>query len=117
VAVSPARMKESCGRSSRIPPHGSRREVNVVAGSRCYLLGRGQYPSHPPYSPSEPYPEYFQCSALGKENELRLSRRSRALQLLGLDREHFGTASWNPFAGLVRRAKRWFSNPFHPGLP
>ncbi len=62
----------------------------------------GSYPSRPPFSPREAYPEYAWGAAdLGAENHAYAAVRG-ALQVLGLDAENFGTSAWNPLGGIVR---------------
>jgi len=64
------------------------------------------------YSPDEAFPEYpFGRETLSRrENRVyRLVRR--ALFLLGLDRERFGTPEWNPLGAFVRKGQRVLVKP------
>ncbi len=61
----------------------------------------GQYPCAAPYSPSEAFPEYpWGAIEAGAPNHGYRAVRS-ALQLLGLDAAHCGTAAWNPLGQIV----------------
>ena len=60
------------------------------------------YPTTPPYSPSEPYPEYeYDDIERSAENPVYAAVRG-ALQLLQLDIARFGTVEWNPLGDIVR---------------
>ena len=58
------------------------------------------YPMSPPYNPPEMFPEYPLATGTDSENNIYAMVRDLLYQL-ELDEENFGTASWNPFKGLV----------------
>ena len=69
---------------------------NLVAYARDE---QAAYP-HPPFSPGERYPEYpFTGVSSGPNLVYALVRES--FRRLGLDRERFGSASWNPLGAIV----------------
>ena len=80
----------------------SARDVAVAWGPK-------QYPPSPPFSPTVPPPEYPFGNAGegpvlrsdGSSDEVYHTVRD-ALRLLGLDKERFGSAQWNPLGDLVR---------------
>jgi len=60
----------------------------------------------PPYSPHELFPEYsWRRDAIGSSQSNASTdvygMVRTAFFLLGLDREHFGTASWNPLSAII----------------
>lgn len=59
------------------------------------------------YSPSEAYPEYQHGTTAVRPNTVYAAVR-RVLQQGGLDAERFGTASWNPLAGLIAHGSHVF---------
>ena len=62
---------------------------------------RAEYPSTPPYHPSESYPECpFQETS--REENLAYSAVRETLHLSGLDEARWGTPQWNPLGELVR---------------
>ena len=71
---------------------------------------RPAYPDHPPYHPPARYPEFPDTSELDPSNVAFPAVRD-ALLLLGLDREHAGTARWNPLGGIVRPGDTVFLKP------
>src|SRR5207253_10516503 len=89
--VSPAEVADRAGRPMSGP------QVCAVQ-----IPGTG-YPAGAPYHPSVVYPEYpFGSAALaGTPNEVYGGVRE-LLRELGLDRERFGAAAWNPLGGIVR---------------
>ncbi len=70
----------------------------------------GAYSDAPPYDPDEAFPEYRGGVVGDRPNPAHRAVR-RALQALGLDREHFGAANWNPLGGVVRPGDRVFIKP------
>ncbi len=73
--------------------------------SEAYEVGvyqsAGEYPPAAPWSPTDAFPEYRWPRAEGPANHAYRAVRG-ALQLLGLDAEHFDTSEWNPLGGIVR---------------
>ncbi|MBI4497982.1 MAG: DUF362 domain-containing protein [Chloroflexi bacterium] len=66
-----------------------------------YDTGTVRYPAAP-FHPSEAYPEYpFGADCLAAEDNPVYRAVREMLYALGLDRERYGTAAWNPFGGLV----------------
>ncbi len=63
--------------------------------------GTPRYAEIPPFHPSVRYPEY-DLGAVGSESNPAYEGVRACLQLLGLDREHFGTSEWNPFQEIVK---------------
>ena len=58
------------------------------------------YSKTPPFHPDAEYPEYpFAKSQRGDANPAYRAVRE-ALAGLGLDREHFGAATWNPLGSI-----------------
>ena len=65
--------------------------------------GHAGYPTESPYSPGDAYPEYpFGPGALAREGNHAYDGVRDTLRLLGLDGEHFGQKSWNPFGERIR---------------
>jgi len=58
------------------------------------------YPSQPPFSPSQAYPEYLFGDAASELNPAYEAVRG-CLQFAGLDGGRFGTSEWNPFSELI----------------
>lgn len=69
----------------------------------------GRYADRPPYDPDTRYPEYHGPIAAGDNPAYRAVRES--LRLLGYDASRFGTAEWNPLAGIVEPGDRVFIKP------
>ena len=64
--------------------------------------GPGGYFPEPPYSPAKHYPEYpFGSTALSTETNNGYGGVRDALQLLGLDGQHYGEPCWNPLGEFV----------------
>jgi hypothetical protein len=63
------------------------------------------YPKHPPYHPSERYPEWNGHPIVDEENTVYRSIRKLFLTL-GFDAENFNSPEWNPLGELVR-AVHW----------
>ncbi len=65
--------------------------------------GQTRYPSSPPFSPSEPFPEYpFGNSLERAEPNNAYQAVRQALRLLDLDAARSDTAAWNPLGAIVR---------------
>lgn len=62
---------------------------------------RVSYPTQAPYHPDSAYPEYPFREYLSRETNVAYEAVRGALQLLGLDRERFGTPYWNPLADMI----------------
>jgi len=58
------------------------------------------YPNNPPFHPPEKYPE-CPFEEIDKTNTVYSAVRD-LLSHLGLDKENYGTASWNPFKELIQ---------------
>jgi uncharacterized protein (DUF362 family) len=69
-----------------------KRTVALVQEKPCYC-------PTPPFDPSEPYPEYR--GPIGSEDNPAYRAIRKVLYLLGLDKDHFGTALWNPLGDLI----------------
>lgn len=61
-----------------------------------------QYPSRPPYDPTEAYPEYPFGQVAGAEPNWAYAAVRESFRLLGLDEGNFGSRAWNPFREIVR---------------
>ena len=59
------------------------------------------YPDEPPYSPGIKYPEYSLRDISQQENHVYDAVRE-TLELLGMDRNNFDTARWNPFGEIIK---------------
>jgi uncharacterized protein (DUF362 family) len=68
------------------------------------------YPSTPPFDPPRSYPEFPANAAVDSSNQVYESVRS-LFEMLGYDREHFGTADWNPLGWLIRPGEAVFLKP------
>ncbi len=68
------------------------------------------YPAAAPYHSPEAYPEFGSATALDPGNHVYASVRELFLRL-GLDREHSGTAAWNPLGALVKPGDTVFLKP------
>ena len=61
-----------------------------------------RYPSTPPFSPSEAFPEYpFRDAPTSNEANATYAAVRSALGLLGLDRPRIDTVGWNPLGHIV----------------
>ena len=70
--------------------------VSVVKVKNCQYPGKEEF-----FRPSIRYPEYpFQ--ELSKQENKVYSAVRESLRLLGLDKEHYGTADWNPFGEWIK---------------
>ncbi|MEJ2703926.1 MAG: DUF362 domain-containing protein, partial [Sedimentisphaerales bacterium] len=64
--------------------------------------GNVGYSLTPPYSPGDRYPEYpFSSEAKTGEPSTAYKGVRNALQLLKLDKEHFGRKEWNPLGKII----------------
>ncbi len=70
---------------------------NTVAVTFTGLKG---YPTAAPFNPPEKYPEYAGGEIDPNNKVYRYVRET--LYRLGLDLEHYGTASWNPLGSIVQ---------------
>ncbi len=68
------------------------------------------YPERAPYHPPERYPELPPGAELDPTNRVYATVR-QSLLALGLDREHAGSAAWNPLGALVRPGDTVFLKP------
>lgn len=65
-------------------------------------IADARYPQDAPFHPSTAYPEYpFGPAHVAGAPNLVYDGVRELLRLLGLDREHFGAAAWNPLGGVV----------------
>lgn len=72
---------------------------------------RTAYPQRPPFHPPRRYPEYpFDQQEWDPENWVYEAVR-QLFFLLGLDREHYGTPSWNPLGEIVHPGDRVILKP------
>jgi uncharacterized protein (DUF362 family) len=60
------------------------------------------YPAEVPYHPADVYPEYSFPGCLSHSKNAVYEGVRRLFLLLNLDREHVGTAAWNPLVGLIQ---------------
>ena len=68
------------------------------------------YPSADAFSPQEQFPEYpFSPAASGTSNIYAAVRD--CLHQLGLDKERYGTPSWNPLASLIKPGQKVVIKP------
>lgn len=77
--------------------------IGIIQKSKVVILRdtNAHYPL-PPFSPDEKYPEYpFKNGALNDVNTI-YSMIRKMFFLYGLDREHFGTAQWNPLGEIIK---------------
>jgi uncharacterized protein (DUF362 family) len=68
------------------------------------------YPELPPYNPPEVFPECAFTPAIDPGNLVYSSVRD-LFRMLEYDREHFGTAAWNPLGWLIRPGETVFLKP------
>lgn len=71
---------------------------NIVAAWQ----GSGPYAPEPPYDPSHSYPELPRPKRTSDSPNPAYEGVRQALHLLGLDRDNFDTASWNPLGELIQ---------------
>lgn len=75
--------------------------------------GLTDYPSHPPFAPDQAYPEFARFPytvSLDPENRVYAGVRE-AFRLLGLDKERYGTAEWNPLGDLIKPGNKVVIKP------
>ncbi|BCW96606.1 MAG: DUF362 domain-containing protein [Fimbriimonadales bacterium] len=82
------------------PHHSERTDAATVAVYRTTRSLR--YPAVAPYHPDTAYPEYPFKEHLAQEVNSAYESVRGALQLLGFDKERFGTPEWNPLAEIIR---------------
>jgi uncharacterized protein (DUF362 family) len=72
-----------------------------------------EYAAQAPFHPPESYTEFAKLPGQKKGDPANhvFAAVRESLRLLGLDRDHFGTADWNPLAGLVRPGDRVVVKP------
>lgn len=90
--------------------HDSEFDPRRVAVLQC---AQRAYPRVAPFHPPEPYPELARLAvpiAVDRENQVFATVRE-SLRLLGLDRERFGTAAWNPLGKLIHPGERVVVKP------
>lgn len=64
--------------------------------------GKCAYPERPPFHPPEQYPEYpFSSDAMDEKNYVYSAVRC-LFYLLEMDREHFGSRTWNPLGKIIK---------------
>lgn len=68
------------------------------------------YPSTPPFHPPRIYPEFPAGREIDPTNHVFESVRA-LFEMLGYDREHLGTAEWNPLGWLIRPGDAVFLKP------
>src|SRR5512143_619747 len=72
--------------------------------------GAVRYPEEPPFHPSERYPEYPFEAISDRPNHAYAMVRE-LFRTMGLDRERFGTPSWNPLGELIKPGQRVVLKP------
>jgi len=70
----------------------------------------GSYPAQFPFNPDERFPEYCGAAISGSPNPVYRSVRKN-FELLGYDKEHFGTSAWNPLGHLIKPGDSVFIKP------
>lgn len=68
------------------------------------------YPQQPPFSPSQPYPEYQFEHLSQEENSVYAGVRELFLSL-GYDSARFGTPDWNPLGTLIKPGQKVIIKP------
>ncbi len=63
--------------------------------------GEADYPSGPPFNPSEKYPEYNPSLPVSDKRNLAYESVRGAFKLLGLDSSRYGSANWNPLGDVI----------------
>jgi hypothetical protein len=82
--------------------------TSLVSLARCDAPSQAPYPAFP-FGPGGPLPEFPRAEA-GPPNPVFAAVR-RCLCRLGLDREHFGTPTWNPLADLIEPGQQVLIKP------
>lgn len=72
-------------------------DLNVAV----YHDAKAGYPDRPPFSPHIKYPEYSLDDTNAEENRVYNAVRN-SLFLLGMDKDNFNTALWNPFKEIIK---------------
>lgn len=78
--------------------------LNAFRDGKMVAIHAGEtydYPIHPPFHPSEPYPEYAFGQTAPDLNVAYAAVRGTFL-LAGLDRDNYGTPKWNPLGQLIQ---------------
>lgn len=77
--------------------------IELVAKVAVNIKDGLTYCKTPPFFPPEVYPEFIgeKEQKLDKENHVYAAVRE-LLYGMGLDKEHYGTKDWNPFAGIIK---------------
>jgi uncharacterized protein (DUF362 family) len=70
----------------------------------------GGYPALFPFDPDERFPEYRGAVSIDAPNPVYRAVR-RNFELLGYDKEHFGTPAWNPLCHLIKPGDSVFIKP------
>ncbi|HZT43002.1 MAG TPA: DUF362 domain-containing protein [Chthonomonadaceae bacterium] len=68
-----------------------------------------EYSRHAPFHPDQPYPEY--AGPVGTEPNAVYAGVRQLLFDLGLDRDAFGTAAWNPLGALIKPGQQVVLKP------
>jgi uncharacterized protein (DUF362 family) len=80
--------------------------LNVAIAS-----GTKRYPAHPPFHPSQPYPEFpHREKHTDPDNEVYAMVRE-SFRLLRLDEANFGRREWNPLGALISPGHRVLIKP------
>ena len=76
---------------------------NILSSAEVAVSsGNETYPSKPPYSPHEPYPEYFfNKNTLSNEVNHAYEGVRDSLKLSGFDSRHYGKKNWNPLREII----------------
>lgn len=98
--------------------------MNILDDANVYLVklsnGEIKYPSFPPYSPFEKYPEYKFDSYSDEPNYVYPAIRN-LFYLMGLDKENFNTSNWNPLGKFIKPGEsvvlkpNWVTHYNHAG--
>jgi uncharacterized protein (DUF362 family) len=73
--------------------------------------GAKRYSQQPPFQPPEIFPEYPHAGQQIDVTNQAYAMVREAFHLLGLDRENFGTKTWNPLGELISRRQRVLIKP------
>lgn len=76
-------------------------------------LEKVNYPTRPPFHPSEVYPEfkeYFKDCEIDESNNIYSSLRE-SFKMLSYDLERFGKKTWNPLGWLIKPGETVLLNP------
>jgi uncharacterized protein (DUF362 family) len=80
--------------------------LNVAIAS-----GAKQYSDQPPFHPPEIFPEYPHADAQTDASNQAYAMVRQSFQLLGLDKENFGTKTWNPLGALISSHQKVLIKP------